>query len=168
MATQGNSPALPVPSTGGDSPLSESPSSAPRRSTRGGRGRGKAKATPHFQANEPPPTTNDMATLLSMIQSLTNQVSALRIESKRTSLVPIPSEHASLGQAPPSARSPSITPGLRAVAFIPTLGLDSQRVESKRTSLVPDQSEHPLLVDQPFYGLLTSRNVQTLSDGIPQ
>jgi hypothetical protein len=101
-----------------------------------------------------------MAILLSMIQSLTDQVSALRIESERTSLVPSQpvSSH---------ARSPSETPGLHAVTFLPALKqLDPQRASSEHASLVPGRSEHPSLVDQPFYGSLTTRNIQTLSDGL--
>jgi hypothetical protein len=102
------------------------------------------------------PETADMATLLSMIQSLMDQVSALRIQSERTSIVPGPS----------NARSPSETPGLHAVTFLPTLGLDPQWVSSEHASLVPGQSKHPLLVDHSFYGSPETRDVQILSDGL--
>jgi hypothetical protein len=110
-----------------------------------------------------------MATLLSMIQSLTDQVSALRIESERTAIVPGQSEHASLGQSPSDARSLSRTPELRSVAFLPTSEqlLDPQWVLSEH-SLVPGQSEHASLVHQPSaaHGPLKTRDVQTLSDGL--
>jgi hypothetical protein len=55
---------------------------------------------PPFKALPMPGTvrgsTDDMATLRSMLQSLTGQVSALQIQSERTLLVPGQSEHASL------------------------------------------------------------------------
>jgi hypothetical protein len=89
-----------------------------------------------------------------------DQVSALRIGSERMSLVPGPSEHASLGPAPFDARSLSETPGLRTVTFLTT---SAQQLDPQRVS-----SEHPSLVDQLFYGSRTyrTRDVQTLSDGI--
>ena len=94
-----------------------------------------------------------------MVQSLTDQVSALWIESERTSLVPVPPEHASLGQAPSDARSPSGTPGLRAVTFLPTSEqlLDPQWVLSEHSLAHQPSAAH---------GPLKTHDVQTLSDGL--
>ena len=129
----------------------DSPSPATRRPARGNRGKGKGKATESPSRNDDPPIS--VGTLFTMIQSLTDQVSALRNERAQ-------SERAPPGIQLPGARSQSRTPPLGTPSVLPSLKpqLDPPRFPSEARSRITDitYGQHPF----------KTRDVQTLSDGI--
>lgn len=135
------------------SPPSPSPALSPgsRRPTQRGRGKGKAKAV------EPPPETIEppigMGTLLAMVQSLTDQVSALRTER-------VSSERVSPERQPSLTGYGSATPPTRSTTVLPTREtlLDPPRFPSMAGSGVTDIAYRPRIYK--------TRDVQTLSDGI--
>jgi hypothetical protein len=152
MATQDGQPESSTARQRG-SPASQSPapSSGSRRPTRAGRGRGKGKAnSPPRQASE---TRTDTRALISMIQSLADQVAALRNERA-------PSEHALPPRQPSTVRYESATPLTRSTTVLPTMEppFDPLRHPSVARSGVTEIT----------YGSRTykTRDVQTLSDGI--
>jgi hypothetical protein len=128
----------------------DSPSPATRRPARGNRGKGKGKATESPSRNDDPPIS--VGTLFTMIQSLTDQVSALRNERAQ-------SERAPPGIQLPGARSQSRTPPSGTPSVLPSLEpqLDPPRFPSEARSRITDIAYG----QRPF----KTRDVQTLSDG---
>ena len=124
------------------------PSSGSRRQTRGGRGRGKGKAVePRRLTGEPRVT---MGTLLAMVQSFTDEVSALRTERAM-------SERTLLERQPSNFRYMFETP-LITMSFISVPYLDPARFPSVARSRTTNLDYRPRTYK--------TRDVQTFSDGI--
>jgi len=149
MATQDGQPESSTTHLRG-SPASQSPapSSGSRRPIRADRGRGKGKAVePRRPTGEPRVT---IGTLFTMVQSLTDEVSALRTERDT-------SEHAPLKRQPSNFRYTSETPPTT-VPPIPDPHLSPARFLSIARSVTTNFDYGPRTYK--------TRDVQTLSDGI--
>ena len=150
MATQDGQPeSSTAPQRESFASLSPAPSSGSRRPTRGNRGRGKGKALEPRRQTSGSRVSNE--TLLTMIQSLADQVSALRTGQ-------VPSERVSPERRPSATGYESVTPPTRSTTVMPTLEplLDPLRFPSMDRSRVTDA----------VYRSRTykTRDVQTLSD----
>ena len=131
--------------------LSPAPSSGSRRPTRGSRGKGKEKTVEPRRQTSGSRISN--GALLSMIQSLADQVSALRTER-------VSSEHVSPERQQSPAQYESATPPTRSTTVLPTMEplLDPLRFTSMARSGVTDVAYRPRTYK--------TRDVQTLSDGL--